>query len=329
MKKMILSILMLLTLDLWGQAALQVIHNSADLAASTVDIYVNDALYEGDFNFREATEFRDVPAGVELSIDIAPGNSSSSAESIFNAKVTLENGKKYVVIASGIVSPAGYDPATPFGLYVYDMAMDTAATGKTNVNVFHGATDAPIVDVVETAVPAGTIIDDLAYGQFSGVLELPTLDFIIDVRDQSGATTVISYAAPLQSLGLQGVGLTVVASGFLNPAANNNGPGFGLFVALPSGGELIALPLSTRTKETGYFDLRVFPNPASEYLVVQSENDMQNIRLLDLNGREIVSKNMENTKEFTLELPDLQNGYYLIEVRDNNKKIGLQKVVKI
>jgi len=34
----------------------------------------------------------------------------------------------------------------------------------------------------------------------------------------------------------------VVASGFLNPANNSNGSGFGLYVALPSGGNLVALP---------------------------------------------------------------------------------------
>jgi len=33
-----------------------------------------------------------------------------------------------------------------------------------------------------------------------------------------------------------------VASGFLNPSNNSNGPAFGLYVALPSGGELVGLP---------------------------------------------------------------------------------------
>ena len=42
-------------------------------------------------------------------------------------------------------------------------------------------------------------------------------------------------------MGASGV---VVASGFLDPTSNSNGEAFGLFVALPSGGDLVALPVS-------------------------------------------------------------------------------------
>ena len=42
-------------------ARLQVIHNAADPAAATVDIYVNNTLFIDDFNFRTATPFVDVP----------------------------------------------------------------------------------------------------------------------------------------------------------------------------------------------------------------------------------------------------------------------------
>src|SRR5690606_25729114 len=84
-------------------ARLQVIHNAAEPAASVVDIYVNDALYENDFAFRAATEFRTVPANVTLNIQVAPGNSSSSAQAIATIPVTLEDGKTYVAIANGVL----------------------------------------------------------------------------------------------------------------------------------------------------------------------------------------------------------------------------------
>jgi len=125
-------------------ARVQVIHNSADAAAATVDVYLDDALLLDDFAFRTASAFEDAPAGTEFTITIAPPNSTSKDDGIWNKAYTLEANKTYVIIASGIVSASGYDPATAFDLYVYDMGRETAETaGKTDVLVFHGSTDAP------------------------------------------------------------------------------------------------------------------------------------------------------------------------------------------
>ncbi|HRZ74327.1 MAG TPA: DUF4397 domain-containing protein, partial [Flavobacterium sp.] len=225
-------------------ARLQVIHNSPDLAAALVDVYVNDDLLLNDFAFRTATPFIDVPAGVELSIDIAPSTSTSSAESLYNLTATLTADETYIVVANGIVSPSGYSPAQPFALNVFAQGREVASnSANTDVLVNHGSPDAPTVDVVETSVPAGTIVNDISFPDFAGYLELPNLDFTLDVRDATGTVTVASYQAPLQTLGLDGAAITVLASGFLDPAVNSNGPAFGLWVALASGGNLIPLPL--------------------------------------------------------------------------------------
>ena len=228
-------------------ARVQVIHNSADAAAAVVDVYLNGDILLNDFAFRTATPFIDAPAGVPIQIDIAPGTSTSVAESIYNIAPTLTSGETYVVVANGIVSPTGYAPAQPFGLAVFAQGRETASFAtSTDVLVNHGSTDAPTVDVVETSVPAGTIVDDISYPNFSsGYLEFPTADYVLAVKDATGTVTVATYAAPLATLSLQGAALTVLASGFLNPAVNSDGPAFGLYVALASGGALIPLPLVT------------------------------------------------------------------------------------
>ncbi len=224
-------------------ARLQIIHNSADAAASSVDIYVNGALTYNDVNFRTATAFADVPAGVPLNVGIAPSTSASVNDTIKNFPVTFTANEKYVVVADGIISASGYSPATPFGLSVYGMGREAATnSANTDVLVHHGATDALTVDVYETGVGAGKIVDNAAYGDFAGYLELATNDYTLEVRDETGATTVASYSAPLKTLSLDSQAVVVVASGFLNPANNSNGPAFGLYVALPTGGALVALP---------------------------------------------------------------------------------------
>ena len=51
-------------------ARLQIVHNAADPAAASVDVYVNgDTLLTG-FGFREATPFVSVPADVDLTVEI-------------------------------------------------------------------------------------------------------------------------------------------------------------------------------------------------------------------------------------------------------------------
>ena len=226
-------------------ARVQVIHNSADQAASSVDIYLNDALLLDDFSFRTASPFINAPAGEEFTISIAPSTSMSVSQALVSYSYTLEESGTYILIANGLISQTGYSPLKNFSIEVYAAGREAAnSDSNTDLLVFHGATDAPTVDVVETGVGAGTIVDNASYNDFTNYLELGTLDYVLEIRDQSGQTTVASYDAPLSSLGLMGSAAVVVASGFLNPANNSNGESFGLFVALPSGGDLVALPAS-------------------------------------------------------------------------------------
>jgi hypothetical protein len=307
-------------------ARLQVIHNSADAAAASVDVYVNGALLIDDFGFRTAWGFNDVPAGVDLQVGIAPGSSTSAADTIpgLGATYNLADGVAYVLVANGIVVPAGYNPVQPFELYPFGPAREAATSGANNTDilVFHGATDAPTVDVGETALLGGaTIVDDLAYGEFAGYLEVPTDDYVLQVRLADG-TPVVSYQAPLSTLGLQGAALTVVASGFLDPSVNNNGPAFGLWVALASGGALVELPLSTSLQENdGVSALNVWPNPANDQLFVSlsSERTIQaQIRLTDLTGRVVrtVATNglAAGENRLVIDLNGLAEGMYQLSI---------------
>jgi hypothetical protein len=237
------SLFLLLTSISFAQTArIQVIHNSADAAAEQVDVYLNGSLLLDNFAFRTATPFVNAPAGVEIDLDIAPATSADVTESIFNKKVTLTEDETYILVASGIVSATGYTPATDFDLYVYAMGRETASgASNTDVLVFHGATDAPVVDVMEPNAQL-RLVDNLAFGSFAGYLELPTADYSLQIQNEMGNVAVAQFAAPLATLALQNTPLVVVASGFLNPANNSDGPAFGLYVALPAGGALVELP---------------------------------------------------------------------------------------
>lgn len=235
----------LLKLPVYAPSArVQIIHNSADTAVSVVDVWLNQTLLLDNFSFRTASSFIDAPADEQFTIAVKGADSQDPYNPLWSHNYNLTEGETYIMVAEGIVSETGYDPAAPFAIAVYPTGRETATLAdRTDMLVHHGATDAPVIDLVETGLGAGTLVNDLAYSEYDGYLELPTIDYIFDVRDETGTTTIATYRAPFASFGLEGAAISVIASGFLNPANNSNGPAFGLWAALASGGALVELPL--------------------------------------------------------------------------------------
>jgi hypothetical protein len=215
-------------------ARLQVVHNSPDPDVEVVDVYVNGDLFLDDFAFRTSTPFIDAPANTPLTIDIAPGASGDISESVYNVSTTLVVDETYIAVASGTLDSS-------ISLEVFAGAREAAAVaGNTDVLVHHGSPDAPTVDVVNQD-GGGILVDDISYPEFAGYLELPTDDYLIDITTADGSTKVAGYQAYLAEFGLADAAVTVFASGFLDPGANQDGPAFGLWVSLASGGALIEL----------------------------------------------------------------------------------------
>ncbi len=312
-------------------ARVQVIHNSSDAAASMVDVWLDNTLLLDDFMFRTSSPFIDAPAGVDFTIAIKGPDSEDSNNPIWSNDYNLEVGKSYILIANGIVSESGYNPSTPFDIYVYDMGRESAnSSGNTDVLVFHGSTDAPIVDVVETGVGAGTIVDNIGYGEFQGYLELPTADYQLSVKDENGTSTVVVYSAPLETLGLQDAALVTVASGFLNPDNNSNGSGFGLWVALPAGGPMVELPNITSVDEEIINDasIMIYPNPTSDFVNLNFnllEDADVNIYIRNLSGQVVASRSygMISTTNYntSMNIDNLDNGLYLLSIQAGKSMI--------
>ncbi|MBU1369705.1 MAG: T9SS type A sorting domain-containing protein, partial [Bacteroidetes bacterium] len=194
-----------------------------------------------------------------------------------------------------------------------------------DVLVFHGSTDAPAVSVWETAVVNGELFS-FSYGEFAGYLELPTLDFVLEIRDETGTEAIVSYSAPLSTLGLEGQALTVVASGFLNPANNSDGSGFGLFVALASGGALVELPIFTSIEESVEIGtMSFYPNPAKDQIAINY--DLANsaevkVEIFNLVGAKVYENNLgrqlSGLNNQVINLNEFKNGMYLLRLTANN-----------
>ncbi|NTV83963.1 MAG: DUF4397 domain-containing protein, partial [Bacteroidales bacterium] len=245
LKSFLLSAVLVLTATAaFSQARVQVIHNSADVAVEMVDIWLDETLLLDNFRFRKASVFMDAPAGVEITIAVAGADSQGPDDPLWSENYTLTDGETYVLVAEGIISTSGYDPLIPFDIAVYPGARETTgAPTVTDMLSHHGSTDAPIIDIYETGVGTGLLVDNLSYSEFDGYDELATKDYIFEVRDESGTNLIAAYQASFLQFDLKGKAITMVASGFLNPENNNNGPAFGLWVATATGGSLIELPV--------------------------------------------------------------------------------------
>lgn len=255
------------------QAEVQVIHNAADPAADTVDVYLDDDLILEDFGFREATDFINAPADQDILIGIAPQGSNDASDTLAAFSFNLNDGVDYTLVANGVLDPSDFDDS------VNDIAFDLFANAparqeaddpaEVDFNVFHGGTDAPAVDIFERDL--GELIEDHSYGEFSPYLSVSPDDYIIDVYPSGSADAVGSFEADLN--GLDGRAATIFASGFLDPAANQGGEDFGLWAALDDG-SVVELP-ATGGPETGFAQIiHNAADPAAEEVDLYLEEEL-------------------------------------------------------
>jgi hypothetical protein len=303
-------------------ARVQVVHNSGDAILSEIDVWMNETLLLDDFAYRTATPFVDMPANNQFTLAIKPANSQNPENPLWSGNYTLTEDETYLLVADGIISPEGYDPAEPFALFVYDGALETASQGSnTDVLVFHGVTDAPTVDIAEST--AGTLVDDLSYGEFDGYLALPTANYSLEVLDETGSTVIGTFAAPLDDLDLDGQTLTVLASGFIDPTVNNDGPAFGLLAVLADGTTLMLMANSgVGDISIDLSSLNIYPNPASTRVQVSFEmkvTERLSVEIKDLSGKTVksVEPGIVNAGAFTQEfdIHTLPSGIYFLNVR--------------
>lgn len=219
MKK--ISLILLSTLLVAQTAQVQIVHNSP---SPTVDIYVDGGLALENIEYRASTGLLELPVTTE--VGIAPAGGDVIATFPFE----LNQDESYVVMASGIVG----DENHPFDLLSSGLASEAEEESNFALKVMHGVTDAPAVDIYANG---NLLVEDLAYGDFQGYLQVPVGDYTLDITAHGSLESVASFSAPLSAYG--GLSGIVYASGFLAPS--NDEPVFALILTTPSG-DVVELP---------------------------------------------------------------------------------------
>ncbi len=211
------------------KASVKWVNNCADALGATVDIRVNGELVVDNLAFRSHTNFIDVTANEAVTITVNDMNSVDDSAPLYSVVMTLDAAKNYIAVGNGILSSTGYSPAVPFAFSMFDnAALNNVTTDSFATLLLHGSTDAPSTVDVEDFNTGTTLFNDLAYGQFYGTdyTLLPAGLYSLDLADASGNNLGLTYCANLE---FAPANIIVIASGFVNPANNSGGPGFGLF----------------------------------------------------------------------------------------------------
>lgn len=225
--------------------SLQIIHNSADAALNPIDVSLGiatsgigtNAVRYDFFSTVQNVYFRTntspMTAIGDISIDSLFGKQlgvrlSSTTGTIPPSRaystLPLRVGKgANVVIAGGVLETRRF-VANPNGipinalLFQFIDTVSITTAGTVRILLFHGVTDAPQIDVNVRGIGR---VASLMYGE--GVfVDIPTADYIIDMRISTSQTLVGTFVAPLQTMNFAGQRVTLMASGFRNTSFSNN-----------------------------------------------------------------------------------------------------------
>lgn len=80
--------------------------------------------------------------------------------------------------------------------------------------------------------------------------------------------------------------------------------------------------------ETNFHEeVKVYPNPAYDYLNIESVYDIESVKLYNFTGQLMRSQNTI-TRELKLNIGDLQRGVYMLQINTSGKKVITKKVMK-
>jgi|GEM_PF-1300948 len=310
----------------------QIVHNSA--GAPNVDIFVNGAKAVPGLAFRTATPFVSLNAGVPLTVAIKGASASTDTSSpAFKRVYELAGDESYTLVATGLLSTTGF-ASNPegrnleFDITVLPGARENSSSASTDNNaeirILHGATDAPRVDV---RVAGGTtIVNNAGFRDFTPYLSVPNQNLVVEVTDSNQTGVVAAYSAPLSFFGDSAI--VVIASGFLSPAANQNGPAFGL-LAVTAKGNAILLPPFTSVASTFEKDgFMVYPNPSEGRfsVLVPGERRITEAKAISADGKQHNLQVIQNGNRIEI-ASNLSAGLYSLQLTSSNGVLTRGKIV--
>lgn len=74
--------------------------------------------------------------------------------------------------------------------------------------------------------------------------------------------------------------------------------------------------------------IQLYPNPVNNQLQIRCIENLQSVKIYDFTGKEILSAFCSSQKQYLMDVSDLKNGAYLLEITGCNGKKGFKKFIK-
>jgi hypothetical protein len=193
-----------------GNAAVRILHASADAPAVAIDVG-NDGTPEiSDFaRFADTgAEGVALPAGQPLDIGIWAGDPLSRVTAF---KTPALPAAEIILIATGLLGELPRD-TDGFGLLAVG-PQGTVGLIRQNPSVFvlHASPDAPAVDVYAGGTDT-ELVDNLSFGNLSSAVQVPPAAYNLDIRVHDGGGVAATVATPELMAGER---YLAIASGFV------------------------------------------------------------------------------------------------------------------
>lgn len=109
----------------------------------------------------------------------------------------------------------------------------------------------------------------------------------------------------------------------LSPTTNSNGAS-DLFICLLDSAGNYQNPLTTIDENIPLNDIKIYPNPTSDFLFVNTQNQIKEVSIYNLVGQKMESK-LDNNK---INVSNLVNGTYFIKITDQTGNFQTSKFIK-
>jgi hypothetical protein len=193
-----------------GNAAVRILHASADAPAVAIDVGNDGSPEISDFARFAETGAGGValPAGQPLDIGIWAGDPLARVTAFQTPALPEAN---LILIATGLLGEMPRD-MDGFGLLAVGPE-GTVGLIRQNPTVFvlHGSPDAPAVDVYAGGTDT-ELVDNLSFGNLSAAVQVPPAAYDLDIRVHDGGAVAASVTTPQLTAGER---YLAVASGFV------------------------------------------------------------------------------------------------------------------